>query len=93
MRMNGKLYEDLDRESSDFTFTVTEAIVTPTRLAVDWRDQTGAVHLEASSNDGGQTYTGTYGWPRLNPDWHIKTEAVYCCGRNNVVAGTLVATR
>ena len=72
MRLKGQLYESLDREDNQLTFTVTDAIITPTRLAVDWGVQDDPMHLEASSSDGGRTYSGTYGWPRPNPDYRIE---------------------
>lgn len=65
MRMNGTSGE-LDMNVDEVS---VEAVVTDDRIAVDWiyvNDK--RVVLEACSDDGGQTYKGTFGYPRPEPD-------------------------
>jgi len=50
---------------------VTEAIVTPERIALDWLEGGVKFHLVAHSQDCGLTYQGTYGMFRPEDDWKI----------------------
>lgn len=50
---------------------VTEAIVTPERIALDWLENGVKFHLAAHSKDGGLTYQGTYGMFRPEDDWSV----------------------
>jgi len=51
---------------------VSDAIVTPTRVSIDWKDDDDLWHLEAQSVDNGTTYNGTFGSPRLLPSNRVK---------------------
>ena len=50
-------------------FEITSAIIKKDHASIDWNDGRDRGHLEARSDDG-ELYTGTYGYPRLDPLCH-----------------------
>ena len=66
MRVAGEKCDGLHWEQSH---RVTEAIVTPDRIALDWLENGVSYHLLAHSRDGGLTYQGRYGMFRPEEDW------------------------
>ncbi len=52
-------------------YRITDAVVTDDRVSLDWEEANWTGHLEATSTDG-QTYVGTYGYPRLDSDYHVE---------------------
>ena len=56
----------------DCSRQVTEAIVTPERIALDWLENGVKYHLVAHSQDRGLTYHGTYGMFRPEDDWSVR---------------------
>lgn len=55
MRYSGKTI-------TDDTMTISDVVLTDTKLTVDYRDEIGYGHLAAASDDGVR-YAGTYGYP------------------------------
>lgn len=70
MRMSGEWYEVDGMD--DPTSEVHDAIVTKERLALDWNEGGGEFHAVLQSSDGGYSYQGTFGEPRLDPNCIIE---------------------
>jgi hypothetical protein len=69
MKLSGTRFDDPNWEA---THRVTEAIVTPERVALDWIENGVRYHLLAQSRDGGLTYQGSYGMFRPEEQWGIE---------------------
>ena len=67
MRFKGRIYET-EHPGDD----IREAILTRTRVAIDYVDDEGVLfHVAARSEDGGQTYFGKWGVGDLNENCEI----------------------
>ncbi len=67
------------------TCVVTDAIVTPDRIAIEWKQNGVGGFLLAESLDG-ENYQGHYGYPRLEPEHAAERAAAFKLHR----AGTAV---
>lgn len=71
MKFKGKLF-DTEHPGYD----VSEAILTKTRVAIDYADDEGTVfHISARSRDG-ETYVGKWGEGDLNEDCEISLRSI-----------------
>ncbi len=64
MKLRGDLFCTL---GVDADFPVTDAIVTPRRISIDWREDDIDAHLDATSRDGAH-FKGHYGYPQQDSD-------------------------
>lgn len=81
MRMSG---QTLLAES---VATITEAVVLPHKISIDFTDSDGAGHMEATSDDQ-FLYRGTYGYPQLDPHCHVEMEMYRAHhGRDSLLVG------
>ena len=55
-----------DFEGRGDLYEVESAVVTETKLSVDWQESGETGHLHATSSDG-VNYGGNYGYPRSDP--------------------------
>lgn len=53
--------------------TITDAVILPNKVSVDYVDSDGQGHLEAMSEDH-FNFVGTYGYPALDPHCHVEFE-------------------
>ncbi len=58
---------------ADSNPTITDAVILPNKISIDFVDQSGQGHLEATSEDH-FVFKGTYGYPDLDPHRHIEFE-------------------
>ena len=69
MKFTGLVYEDVSLD--EYNYEVLDAVVTDTRIAIDWDENGEPYHLKARSTNG-VTYNGNYGTPRPNSQWHME---------------------
>jgi hypothetical protein len=53
-------------------YHVPEAVVTQTRIAMDWTEGDDKFHIRATSTDGGASYEGNFGEPRADPNCRMQ---------------------
>jgi hypothetical protein len=68
-KMTGILF---DIDLSEYDWEIDEAVVTKSKIALDWEENGELFHLLAVSHDEGCTYSGKYGSPQPNPDWTME---------------------
>ena len=66
----GKIYESIDSDM-DCVYRVTEAVLTPRKLSMDWHDCDEFAHLDATSKDG-MNYKGIYGYSLPDADCRME---------------------
>lgn len=69
MAFSGWIFDDVPLDEYDYD--VKEAVVTDTRIAIDWDEEGTIFHLKASSTDG-VMYQGNYGTPRPDSTCHME---------------------
>jgi hypothetical protein len=62
---NGQAFEEDVFE--DECYQVSEAVITQTRIAMDWTDGGELFHVSATPTDGGATYEGHFGQTKPDP--------------------------
>jgi hypothetical protein len=78
MRMAGQSFV------ADSNATVTDAVILPNKVSIDYTDHDGQGHLEAISEDH-FSFKGTFGYPALDPHCHVEFELYRAHHGNDVV--------
>ena len=68
MKLTGEVFCALDVESD---YRVTDAIVTPRRISIDWEEDDVKAHLDTTSRDGIH-FKGNYGYPTKHSDFEFE---------------------
>lgn len=69
---------------ADSNATVTDAVILPSKISIDFTDDGGTGHLEATSEDHFR-FVGTYGYPMLDEHRHVDFEVFRAHHGNDVV--------
>jgi hypothetical protein len=68
MKLKGELFYALEIEAD---CSITDAIVTPRRISIDWSEGDAEAHLDATSRDGVH-FQGYYGYPEKDSDFEFE---------------------
>jgi hypothetical protein len=73
MKFEG-IMTDLEIDIDEYDWEIEDAVLTASKIALDWTEDGEQFHLVAHSKDGGHTYKGNYGYPAPNKDWVMELE-------------------
>ena len=72
----------------DYGYQVTDAIITPDRAVIDWKEKNALFHFTGKSKDCGFTYTGCFGRPQPKPIYKMELKKFVGKDKSILLFGT-----